>query len=355
MSEYLEQSTLGAFDDSTTNSRTEPSEAACQEAAQRDVTPLCVVCVVTFNSQDSIGGLLRSIAAESIPVRVRILDNASSDRTVGIVDQLSRELGMDVSVEVSTANVGFPIACNRLLVQCVEPTVAVINPDVELTPGALERLVAVAIHEKSAGIVTCRLMTRQGRSQTGPARTRPRLRQLVIRDTTRRLAELTRVRRVDPLLIDRDVECMSGALMVFRHQLIVDVGYLDESVFMYLEDIDFAARVRRFGYRIRYIGTTWAWHDCGGSTPRHASRIYALLPRVWITYIGRYGSPFERIIVRPFIFLLAASVAIKRISARESPAGQIAAMWGAVTYRGEGEFMDVKRRSSTQCKRSPRP
>ena len=350
MSEYLEQSTPGAFDGSTTNSRIQPSEAACQEAPRGDARPVCAACVVTFNSEATIGKLLRSIAAERIPVHVRVLDNASSDQTVSVIEELIRELGLDVTVDVSAANLGFPIACNQLMRECTEPTIAVINPDVELTPGALERLVAVASHEKSVGIVTCRLMTRQGRSQTAPARTRPRLRHLVTRDTARRLARLTGVRRVDPLLKDRDVECMTGALMVFRRQLTADVGYLDESIFMYLEDIDFAARVRRAGYRIRYIGTTWAWHDCGGSTPTHDPRTYALLPRVWITYIGRYGSPFERIIVRPFIFCLAAGTALKRISARESPAGQVAAMWGAVTYRAESMSLGPKGRSSTHGK-----
>ena len=121
--------------------------------------------------------------------------------------------------------------------------------------------------------------------------------------------------------------------MVFRRDLLSAVGYLDDSVFMFLEDIDFAARVRRAGYRIRYVGTRWAWHDCGASSERHEARLYALLPRVWITYLSRYGSLFERALVRPFIFVLAAGTGIKRVLARESASGQLAAMLGALTYR----------------------
>jgi hypothetical protein len=137
----------------------------------------------------------------------------------------------------------------------------------------------------------------------------------------------------DTLRIDRDVECMSGALMVFRRDVLKQIGYLDESVFMFLEDIDFAARVRRAGYRIRYFGTVWAWHDCQGSTRRHDGRLEALAPRVWINYLYRYGSPLERTIVRPYMFMLAGGKALLRLLAGESPVGQLSAMWGAVTYR----------------------
>ena len=71
---------------------------------------------------------------------------------------------------------------------------------------------------------------------------------------------------------------------------------------MFLEDIDFAARVRRAGYRIRYVGTRWAWHDCGADSERHEARLYALLPHVWITYLNRYGSRFERAVRRGIDF-----------------------------------------------------
>lgn len=294
---------------------------------------VCSTCIVTFNSRATIGRLLQSVAEAGIATRVRILDNASTDDTVQVILAESAQLGLELTLQVSHVNVGFPRACNELLRLSCEPVIAVINPDVELTPGVLEHLAGVAHDDSSIGIVTCRLMTRSGRAQTAPARSRPRLRHLVVRDLPRRVGDVMRGGRPNPLSVDRDVECMSGALMVFRRDLLSAVGYLDDSVFMFLEDIDFAARVRRAGYRIRYVGTRWAWHDCGASSERHEARLYALLPRVWITYLSRYGSLFERALVRPFIFVLAAGTGIKRVLARESASGQLAAMLGALTYR----------------------
>ncbi len=294
----------------------------------------CAACVVTFNSAETIGNLLRSIAAEELVVRVRIYDNASSDDTVRIVRDLQAELNIDITLDASDSNAGFPIACNELLSRCSEPTVVVVNPDIEFTPGSLERLVDVVTEDQSVGIATCRLMTREGRPQAGAARRRPRLHHLITNNKIgRRAAEVTRSGR-DPLFVDRDVECTAGALMVLRVGIIDEVGYLDESVFMYLEDIDFSARVGLAGYSVRYVGTTWVWHDGGASTPTpHEPRIYRLLPQVWVTYMIRYGSPGERMAVRPFIFAFAFGHALLRIFALESASGQLAAMRGAMLYR----------------------
>lgn len=306
------------------------------DAEQEKPKAVCAVCIVTYNSQDAVGLLLTSLASGAVPIAIRVIDNASSDHTVEVICRLRDDLGLDLSLEASPVNGGFPVACNRLLRQCREPVIAVVNPDVELTNGALERLIGAVTADMAVGIATCRLMTREGRAQTAPARPRPRLRHLVLRDTSRRLAEFAHVRKQDPLFSDRDVECMSGAFMVFRRSLLDEIGYLDQSVFMFLEDIDFAARVRRACYQIRYFGTSWAWHDCGGSTSRHDARLEALAPRVWINYLSRYGSRFERWVVRPFMFSLATAKAIRRLAAAESPAGQLEAMWGALVYRSKG-------------------
>lgn len=303
-------------------------------ALGRSTSVDCAVCVVTYNSAETIGGLLRSVAAERMPLRVRIHDNDSSDDTVGIIHALRDELGIDIDLHASDINVGFPIACNALMSTGGEATVAIINPDVELTRGTLQRLAAVVAADDSVGIATCRLVTRQGDPQTGAARRRPRLNHLVTNRVARRMDELTRFGRVDPLLVDRDVECTAGALMVCRRGVLDEVGYLDESVFMYLEDVDFAARIRHAGYRIRYLGTSWVWHDGGASTPTpHEVRIYQLLPRVWITYMTRYGSRYERVAARPFLFAVAAGHALLRASRGRSSAGQRAAMREALTYR----------------------
>ena len=129
---------------------------------------VCSTCIVTFNSRATIGRLLQSVAEAGIATRVRILDNASTDDTVQVILAESAQLGLELTLQVSHVNVGFPRACNELLRLSCEPVIAVINPDVELTPGVLEHLAGVAHDDSSIGIVTCRLMTRSGRARPHP-------------------------------------------------------------------------------------------------------------------------------------------------------------------------------------------
>ena len=121
--------------------------------------------------------------------------------------------------------------------------------------------------------------------------------------------------------------------MVFRRDLLDDIGYLDESVFMYLEDIDFFARVSLAGYRIRYLGTTWVWHDSGVSARPHEATLYPLTPKVWITYLTRYGRRYERLIMRPVLFVVCTIQGLKRLRWGQFPRGELSAINHVLNYR----------------------
>lgn len=300
--------------------------------------PSCDVCIITFNNADTIGHLLTSLEHEPLSAVVRILDNASVDGTPEVIDALANASRGRILTELSDINIGFPAASNRLLRQCTSDVVALVNPDIEFTPGSLARLVYAAWADRTIGIASCRLMTRDGQPQREPARRRPQLRRLIVGHLIpHRLLTWVRATRRHPgghhLFSDHDVECTSGALMVFRRDLLATVGYLDSSVFMYLEDIDFAARVSTAGYRIRYFGATYAWHDAGVSARGRESQLYALLPQVWLTYLRRYGRRHQRLSARPLLLMVAVIAVLKRLANGEAPRGEIRALWCVLNYR----------------------
>lgn len=294
------------------------------------------VCVVTYNSATTITRLLKSLDGDPAVRHVLLFDNASSDDTLKVVRETLRRLDVPVSIEASRRNIGFPAACNRLLLNSTSPVMALVNPDVELPDGSLGHLVAEVSRDPSIGIATCRLTTRDGRPQRESARPRPSLRRLIGSCMPRWVRSSavagTLVGNDSLLYVDHDVECTSGALMVFRRDLIEAVGLLDESVFMYLEDIDFCARVRRAGYRIRYLGSIWVWHDSGVSSGPHRSELSALLPKVWLAYLSRYGSRFERAAARPVLVFVSLRAAIDQVAHGNVPRGELLAVWYALSH-----------------------
>lgn len=69
----------------------------------------------------------------------------------------------------------------------------------------------------------------------------------------------------DPaVVVDRDIFAVTGALMALSGELLSKIGGLDESFGLSWEDSDLCMQAHRFGKRIRYVGSTWAYHEqCG--------------------------------------------------------------------------------------------
>jgi hypothetical protein len=62
-----------------------------------------------------------------------------------------------------------------------------------------------------------------------------------------------------------------AALMSLRAW--AEVGQFREDYFMYFEDVEWGARARERGWRLRYLGAVLASHEMGGSSERGGSRL----------------------------------------------------------------------------------
>jgi len=65
-----------------------------------------------------------------------------------------------------------------------------------------------------------------------------------------------------------EVEVLAGAFMLLRRSVLDEIGLLDESFFMYGEDIDLSYRIVRAGYKNYYFPETTIIHYKGESTKR---------------------------------------------------------------------------------------
>jgi len=82
----------------------------------------------------------------------------------------------------------------------------------------------------------------------------------------------------------REVDFATGCAMLVKREAFERVGLLDPAFFMYHEDYDFSARVRRGGYRIVYVPQAVMWHKVSASTGEKS-------PLKWY-YLGKYVVPF---------------------------------------------------------------
>jgi N-acetylglucosaminyl-diphospho-decaprenol L-rhamnosyltransferase len=278
-----------------------------------------LVVVVTYNNAEHLDALLQSVLAQEIalPTRMVVVDNGSSDESVAI----ARRAG--VTVIEAGENLGYSGAINlaRRELRAGE-AFAVLNPDLVLQAGALDRLMD-ALDDPAIGIAVPRLRNTDGTLYTSLHNEPTVLGALGEAVFGAHVANRPHwlgdtFRRSDDYARGRDVAWASGAALVVAPDCDARVGSWDsETYFLYSEETDYARRTRDAGFRIRYVPQAEATHIGGGSgrSPRlaallevnriryfsaHHSRVSTALFRsaVALQYLARSWRPENRFVAR---------------------------------------------------------
>ncbi|MDE2854487.1 MAG: glycosyltransferase family 2 protein [Chloroflexota bacterium] len=242
-------------------------------------TDLAVVIVTWNNAEiiaDALRSLLEDLAGSGLRCEVWLVDSASDDHTVEIV---RRDFDNVILLENET-NIGFGAANNQALRQLgfanaagrEKPTaVYLLNPDTVTQPGATRLLYDTLLSRSEIGVVGARLTFADGSFQHSAFRF-PGPRQLwaELFPTPGRLIEGGFNGRYPRSLyagaLPFDVDFTLGATMMLRREAIEKTGLFDEDFFIYCEEVDWAWRIRKHGWRILCVPRAHVTHLGGGST-----------------------------------------------------------------------------------------
>jgi len=84
----------------------------------------------------------------------------------------------------------------------------------------------------------------------------------------------------------------SGALVVYQKNIIQKIGYFDSDFFAYLEDVDIAFRLNKFGYQTLYLPQAISYHLGGGTSHLMNNFRYRMDVRNWFYFITKnYSTP----------------------------------------------------------------
>ena len=222
------------------------------------------ITVVTYNSARVLPRLLVSVLAQSFdPRRISLAfaDNGSRDGTLELLERWRREHGSAfAAVHILPGNNdGFGAGHNRASRAGHAPFIFVLNPDTELTPDCLTRLLETAIADER-------------RVAAWEARQLP--------------YEHPKV--YDPVTLE--APWVSGACVLLRRAAFDTVGGFDPRIFLYCEDVDLSWRLRKAGWRLRYVPRANVWHF-SYATPGEVKRAQlagSLLGNLYLR--ARFGS-----------------------------------------------------------------
>ena len=246
------------------------------------------VVVVTYESEGLIRSCLRSVDAYAPRGTViHVVDNASPDNTVAVVEQEFPNVVLTARLD----NAGFAVANNVALRAVRSPFVLVLNPDAELAPGVVDHLLGVMSDLPDVGVVGCRLVTSDGTPDHAAKRFIPTPVEAALYFAGRLIGR--RVSRYTAPSVAEfgtgDVDAVNGAFMLIRKAAMDEVGLLDESFWMYGEDLDWCTRFRKAGWRVVYDGRVTARHLKGGSAGVRSWRLNFEFHRSMALYQRKHG------------------------------------------------------------------
>jgi N-acetylglucosaminyl-diphospho-decaprenol L-rhamnosyltransferase len=245
----------------------------------RELPPRVAVITVSFSSANELEGFLASVSSASTsPIDTVIADNKPGGDVP--VAQLAkrhgaRYLGLD-------ENVGYGRAVNAAeatLADSVE-WMLVSNPDVNLTPGVLDTLVAAGDENVDIGSVGPRILTPEGAVYPS-ARSVPSLRtgigHAIFGNRWVNNPWTRAYRRENGNAPERrEAGWLSGACLLIRRTAFVELGGFDPGFFMYFEDVDLGYRLGKAGYRIVYEPAAIVTHSGGHSTSSDSTKMIAV-------------------------------------------------------------------------------
>jgi len=191
-----------------------------------------VAVVLNWNGGDDTAAALRSLDG----IETICVDNGSTDGS----DQVVEASFPDVELLQTGANLGFAAGNNAGIRRALErgaDWVLLMNNDAEAEPGLAAALEHAAGQRPDAGLLACTILNPDGTVQYSGA------------SFNARLGYSGRVETAPPGAI-RDVGRADGAALAVSRAAAERAGLLDESLFMYVEDVEWSLRIRQAGFGV---------------------------------------------------------------------------------------------------------
>jgi GT2 family glycosyltransferase len=241
--------------------------------------PSLAIVIVSYNTRDLLRDCLRSIGpgGAACALDIWVVDNASRDGSAAMVHAEFPH----VHVIDSRRNGGYAYANNLALRQVVgdgewgmeaststppPDYVLLLNPDTIVPPGALDALVSFLEAHPAVGACGPKLLLGDGSLDLACRRSFPTPEIAFYRMTglARMFPRSPRFGRYNMSHLDPDlqteVDAVVGACMLVRGAVVREVGLLDEAYFMYGEDLDWAYRIKQYGWKIMYVPSVTVHH-----------------------------------------------------------------------------------------------
>lgn len=243
---------------------------------------MCIsALIVNWNSKEFLRKCLQTVkdTCNELVRQIIVVDAGSFD---GCDKMLIKEFP-HVEFIQCLVNVGFGLANNIGFERVKEEYLLLLNPDTELKPHAVASLLTALQHEPDAGIVAPRILNMDRSIQTSCVQALPTpFNQALDSEFLRKMvlgSRLWGIKKAFSASLPVEVEAVSGACMLLRSETFRKIGGFSPNYFMYVEDLDLCAKVRRLGLKVYHVPGATVIHYGGGSSPEKVTQFNTVMMR----------------------------------------------------------------------------
>jgi GT2 family glycosyltransferase len=223
-------------------------------------SPVSVI-IPNWNGIAFLPACLESLRAQTYAAfRTVVVDNASSDGSVALIESTFPE----VSVIRLDENKGFGAAMNIALREARSEYVSCLNNDTEADPAWLGELVACLERHPRAAAATSKMLDLSERDRIDDCGD-------VLTAYFRAYARGRGEQDLGQYNEEERVFGASGGASLWRSEVVRELGYFDEDLFAYYEDVDLSFRANLAGYECWYAPKAVVFHAGGGTSRQRAS------------------------------------------------------------------------------------
>lgn len=255
------------------------------------------VTIVNRNVRELLRQCLQSIRSQwpwpDKGLELIVVDNASGD---GSAETISADLP-DIKIIKNDENRGFGRACNQGLAVSSGRYVMILNPDTVIRKGLFQSLIEFMDRTPQAGLAGPKVLNEDGSLQPTYRRF-PTYTNILFA----RKSPLSAILPGNPgtkrylqgeLTLDqpRKVEALGGVCLILRKEMLKEVGYFDENIFMYLEDTDLCYRAHLKGWESWVVPQAELIHYWGKSTEQEKKQMAQEHRRSVYYYFEKHYAP----------------------------------------------------------------
>jgi GT2 family glycosyltransferase len=247
---------------------------------------------------------------KDIDAEVFVVDNNSVDGSVVLLKQKFPQ----VKLIENSSNTGFAVANNQAIKKARGKYILLLNPDTVVQEDTFEKTLAFMESHSNVGGLGIKMLDGKGNFLPESKRglPTPLVAFYKIFGLSKVFPHSKRFGQYHLTYLDKnknhEVAVLSGAFMLMRKELLDKIGLLDETFFMYGEDIDLSYRITKAGYKNYYFADSSIIHYKGESTKKSSVNYVIVFYKAMSIFAKKH---FSQSNARAFNFLIHLAIYLR--------------------------------------------